>query len=102
MLVEPVPERLNSLISISVSGLTSIVLPSKKSSTAFPSLPVCNQSPALSSMPAVAATHVAEPLFCTSTSPLRDEIVLGGALFPGVAVAAGVTVVVGVGLFAAC
>jgi len=90
MVVEPVPARLNSLISISVSGCTSIVLPSKKRSTAVPLPLVLRSSPASSFMPATACTQVVKPCFCTSTSPLRDEIVLGGALVAGVGVGVGV------------
>ncbi len=40
IVVEPVPERLISLMSISVSAWTSIVLPSKKRSIAVPLPPV--------------------------------------------------------------
>lgn len=101
MVVEPVPvARLSSLMSISVSACTSIVLPSKKRSRAVPSLPVLSWSPASSFIPATACTQAVEPCFCTSTSPLRDEIVLGGALAAGVGVGvgAGVAVVAGVGL----
>jgi hypothetical protein len=99
IVVDPVPAaRLSSLMSISVSAWTSIVLPSKKRSRTAPSLPVFRRSPASSSIPAVAATQVVEPFFCTSTSPLGEEIVLGGALLPG----AGVRVVVGVGVTPPC
>jgi hypothetical protein len=102
IVVDPVPAaRLSSLISISVSAWTSIVLPSKKRSRTAPSLPVFRRSPASSSIPATAATQVVEPLFCTSTSPLGDEIVLGGAVV-GVEVGAGVRLVVGVGVTPPC
>jgi len=105
IVVEPVPlARLSSLISISVSAWTSIVLPSKKRSIAVPSLPVLSWSPASSFIPATACTQVVEPCFCTSTSPLRDDIVLGGELVPGVGVivVTGLTVAVGVGVAAPC
>ena len=104
MVVEPVPARLSSLMSISVSGWTSIVLPSKKRSIAVPSLPVLSWSPASSFIPATAGTQAVEPCFSTSTTPLRDEIVLGGALAAGVGVGlvAGVRVVVGVGVTPPC
>jgi hypothetical protein len=104
IVVEPVPARLSSSISISVSAWISIVLPSKKRSRALPLLPVLSRSPASSFMPATACTQLAEPCFCTSTSPLRDEMVLGGALVPGVEVGVltGLTVAVGVEVTAPC
>jgi len=105
IVVEPVPAaRLSSLISISVSGWTSIVLPSKKRSKAVPLPPVFRWSPDSSFIPATACTQIVEPCFCTSTSPLEDDIVLGGALVAGVAVGvgAGVRVVVGVGVTPPC
>jgi len=100
IVVEPVPARLSSLISIPVSAWTSIVLPSKKRSTAVPLPPVLRWSPSSSFIPATACTQAVEPCFCTSTSPLRDEIVLGGA--PAAGVAVGVGVVAGVGLVPPC
>jgi len=105
IVVEPVPAaRLSSLMNISVSAWTSIVLPSKKRSRAVPLPPVLRSSPASSFIPATACTQAVEPCFCTSTTPLRDEIVLGGALAAGVGVGlvAGVRVVVGVGVTPPC
>lgn len=80
------------------------MLPSKKSSKAVPLPPVFRWSPDSSFIPATASAQIVEPCFCTSTSPLEDEIVLGGALVAGVAVGvgAGVRVVVGVGVTPPC